>query len=183
MRKQGSVQILTLLTVVLLLLSGCGSQTETQQEGVLSQFSTVDLEGNSVDQSMLEEYDLILVNVWATFCSPCKEEMPDLSQLAQQYADRGVAVIGLVADTVDQTGAIVESQRELAAEIAETYGADYTHLLPSQDLLPLVAQIQSVPTTFFVDRQGKQVGSAYLGMRTLEQWSAILDDMLGEAPQ
>ena len=51
---------------------------DTAQAGVLSAFSTTDLEGNAVDQSMLADYDLTMVNVWATYCGPCISEMPDL---------------------------------------------------------------------------------------------------------
>lgn len=46
------------------------------QAGILSQFAATDLDGNEIDQSILEGYDLTMVNIWATFCQPCIREMP-----------------------------------------------------------------------------------------------------------
>lgn len=123
------------------------------QTGVLSVFSTTDLEGNTLDQSILADYDLTMVNVWATFCGPCINEMPDLGELAAEYADKGVQIIGLVSDTMDSDGTISDSQVETAKEIVAETGADYRHLLPSDDLLGILSQIYAVPTTFFVDSE------------------------------
>lgn len=90
-----------LLTVVLALcLTACGgqetaettqpeaSQTETTQSsdtaqpGILSAFTAQDLQGNGVNQEILKGKKLTMVNVWATFCDPCINEMPDLGVLA-----------------------------------------------------------------------------------------------------
>ena len=113
--------------------------------GILSSFSAEDLDGNSLDQSILEGHTLTMVNVWATFCTPCISEMPELGELADEYADKGVQIVGLISDL---------------------YG--------------LLYQITSVPTTFFVDETGAQVGYTYLGARDKAEWSAILDEVLAE---
>ena len=115
-----------------------------------SVFSTTDLEGNAVDQSILEGYDLTLVNVWATYCTPCLEEMPDLGSLAAEY---------------------------------EATGADYQHLVPSSDMFGLLSQIYGVPTTFFVDSEGYQVGYAYVSALSRDQFVTIIEDALAEVEQ
>lgn len=150
------------------------------QTGVLSAFSTTDLEGNTLDQSILAGYDLTMVNVWATFCGPCINEMPDLGELAAEYADKGVQIIGLVSDTMDSDGAISDSQVETAKEIVAETGADYRHLLPSDDLLGILSQIYAVPTTFFVDSEGVQVGDAIVTAQSKEKWIETIDGMLAE---
>ena len=150
------------------------------QTGVLSAFSTTDLEGNTLDQSILADYDLTMVNVWATFCGPCINEMPDLGELAAEYADKGVQIIGLVSDTMDSDGAISDSQVETAKEIVAETGADYRHLLPSDDLLGILSQIYAVPTTFFVDSEGVQVGDAIVTAQSKEKWIETIDGMLAE---
>ena len=150
------------------------------QTGVLSVFSTTDLEGNTLDQSILADYDLTMVNVWATFCGPCINEMPDLGELAAEYADKGVQIIGLVSDTMDSDGAISDSQVETAKEIVAETGADYRHLLPSDDLLGILSQIYAVPTTFFVDSEGVQVGDAIVTAQSKEKWIETIDGMLAE---
>lgn len=148
--------------------------------GILSTFTAQDLEGNTVTQEVLEGHTLTMVNVWATFCGPCISEMPELGELSAEYADQGVQIIGMVSDVWTSDGAIDPDQVALAQEIADTTGADYLHIIPGEDLYGLLAQINTVPTTFFVDETGRQVGSAYLGARNKESWQKILDQMLQE---
>lgn len=148
--------------------------------GILSQFSAQDLEGNELDQSMLQGHTLTMVNVWATFCTPCISEMPDLGTLAQEYEDQGVQVVGLVSDVIDMEGNLDPDQMELAREIVDSTSANYTHLVPSVDLYGLLYQISSVPTTFFVDETGAQVGGTYIGAKDKDQWQEIIDQLLAE---
>ena len=121
-----------------------------------------------------------MVNVWATFCGPCINEMPDLGELAAEYADKGVQIIGLVSDTMDSDGTISDSQVETAKEIVAETGADYRHLLPSDDLLGILSQIYAVPTTFFVDSEGVQVGDAIVTAQSKKKWIETIDGMLAE---
>ena len=163
--------------------AGDTSQSDSgaqEAAGLLSSFSTTDLEGNAVDQSILEDYDLTMVNVWATYCTPCLQEMPDLGELASEYADKGVQILGLVSDVLNSDGTISDSQVETAQEIVEETGASYQHLLPSADLLGLLSQIYGVPTTFFVDSAGNQVGYAYVTAMEREQFVEIIDAALAE---
>ena len=157
---------------------GPSASEDEVQTGVLSAFSTTDLEGNTLDQSILADYDLTMVNVWATFCGPCINEMPDLGELAAEYADKGVQIIGLVSDTMDSDGTISDSQVETAKEIVAETGADYRHLLPSDDLLGILSQIYAVPTTFFVDSEGVQVGDAIVTAQSKEKWIDSIDGLL-----
>ena len=163
--------------------AGDTSQSDSgaqEAAGLLGSFSTTDLEGNSIDQSILEGYDLTMVNVWATYCTPCLQEMPDLGELASEYEDKGVQILGLVSDVLNSDGTISDSQVETAQEIVEETGASYQHLLPSADLLGLLSQIYGVPTTFFVDSAGNQVGYAYVTAMEREQFVEIIDAALAE---
>ena len=155
-------------------------QDDTTQAGVLSCFSATDLDGNTIDQSMLADYDLTMVNVWATFCGPCIKEMPDLGALSQEYQDKGVQIIGLVSDVLNSDGTINEEQVQTARDIVSETGAAYTHLLPSEDLYGVLSQIQYVPTTFFVDSTGAQVGSAVISAQSKDKWIETIDAMLAE---
>ncbi len=180
---------LVLLSTLLLLFSACGqSQPEvttgnSSQAGILSDFSATDINGKEIDESILADYDLTMVNVWATFCGPCIREMPDLGELSAEYGSKGVQIVGLVSDVLNSDGSISPSQVETARDIAAQTGADYTHILPSEDLFGLVAQITSVPTTFFVDSEGRQVGRAYVGSNSKEAWASVIDQMLAEVSQ
>ena len=148
--------------------------------GRLSSFTATDLEGNALDQSMLEGYDLTMVNVWATFCGPCIKEMPDLGKLAEEYREKGVQIVGLVSDTLNSDGTLSDSQVELARDIVDQTGADYPHILPSPDLFGILSQISAVPTTFFVDCEGNQVGVAFSRSLDRESWIQVIDEHLAE---
>lgn len=149
--------------------------------GILSSFKATDLDGSAVDAAVLSRAKLTMVNVWATFCSPCIEEMPDLGKLSASYTDKGVQIIGVVADAADTNGVLIKSMVDTAKEIVGITGANYLHLLPSEDLnKQLLGQISAVPTTIFVDAGGKQVGETYVGSRSGEDWAAVIDELLNE---
>ena len=102
--------------------------------------------------------------------------------LADAVQSRGVQFVGLVSDTVGADGALDPEQVELAKEAVAETGASYRHLLPSEDLNGLLSQIYAVPTTFFVDSRGRQVGSTYMRAMSREEWEAVLDGILAELP-
>ena len=149
--------------------------------GILSDFAATDLDGNAVDASLFAGYDLTMINVWGTDCGPCIQEMQDLAALHEAYADKGVQVVGLVSDALGMDGSVSESQVADARAIVEETGAAYPHIVPSEDLIFLLQQIFAVPTTFFVDETGAQVGQTYLGAKSEDEWAAIVDELLGEA--
>lgn len=160
--------------------SDSSSSSNSASAGVLSSFSATDLNGKTVDQTALADYKLTMVNVWATFCTPCLNEMPELGELAGEYSSKGVQIVGMVTDLTNSDGSISESQLETARDIVSSTGADYTHIVPSTEMYGLLSQITSVPTTFFVDSKGNQVGQAYVGARDKAAWAEIIDDTLAE---
>ena len=100
-----------------------------------------------------------MVNIWATYCGPCLNEMPELGELSQEYADKGVQIIGIPIDTIDTYGKPDQAQINTAAELASQTGADYTHILLSEDLANgYLKNVMAVPTTVFVDSDGNVVG-------------------------
>lgn len=151
----------------------------TQNSGILSDFTTTDIDGNAVDASVLGGKKLTMVNIWATFCGPCINEMPDLGKISEEYADKGFQIIGIPVDVVDYYGNIDASQVELAKEIIDETDADYLHILPSVSLNQAkLSQVTSVPETIFVDENGNQVGESYIGSRSEEQWKEIIDGLM-----
>ncbi|MCI1722434.1 MAG: TlpA family protein disulfide reductase [Lachnospiraceae bacterium] len=146
--------------------------------GVLDSFSTEDLAGNAADQSILKKAKLTMINVWGTFCSPCINELPELSKLNAEYADRGFQVIGIPLDTISYDGSIDSAQKEKAAQIVEQVGADYTHLLPEGNLLKIAQQVIYYPTTMFVDENGNQVGDVFVGAKSKDGWAAVIEEYL-----
>lgn len=126
----------------MLLLTACGTAAPEATDspdgensapaGILSSFSTTDIEGNAVDESLFSDYKLTMVNVWATYCGPCISEMPDLGTLAEEYADKGFQIVGLVSDVLDSDGNLDSAQIDKAKEIVASTGANYTHIVPGE---------------------------------------------------
>lgn len=148
-----------------------------KKEGTLSSFSSYNLSGKSVDETVFADHKLTMVNIWATFCGPCLREMPDLGQLAKDYGDKDVQIVGMVTDvTMNKDGSFNAEDVMKANKIIKETGADYTHLLPTQDLIKAkLGKVNSVPTTFFVDHTGKVVGEEFVGARSYNDWKEIID--------
>ncbi len=148
-------------------------------EPTLKNFKTTDLDGNEVTQEIFSNADLTMINIWATYCNPCLGEMPDLGVLAEEYADQGVQIVGILMDVYDQNWNVVQSQVDLAKEIIQETGADYLHLMPSTDLIyAKLRYVQAVPETIFVDKEGNLVGEPHLGARTKDKWSEEIQKRL-----
>ena len=146
----------------------------------LTEFTVHDIYGSEFDQSIFEGKELTMVNIWGTFCPPCKMEMPDLGKLNREYDPGRFQVVGIVCDLITQDLTLDSDLVEEAKKIADETGADYTHLALEGDLIPMLFRFDSVPTTVFVDAEGKQVGDFYVGARNEEDWREIIDSLLEE---
>lgn len=181
------------VVLTLSLIVGCGNKSDSEgqifplpeleeKEEIsqgLTSFETTDLYGEVITQEIFSRYDLTMVNVWGTFCNPCLEEMPYLGELQKEYEPAGVNIVGIVIDVQDNDLQVMEDQKILAQEIAETTGADYTHLLVSFDMIePVLSQFDAIPATFFVDSDGNLVSEFYIGSREKDQWKQLIDETL-----
>lgn len=154
-------------------------QTGGNTEAVgLASFHTKDIYGNDVNQDIFKDYKLTLVNVWGTFCGPCLDEMPYLGELQKEYEPKGVNLVGITVDVQDEEMEVIDDQIKLAKEIVDTTGADYTHMIISNDLIPLMNQFDAIPASFFVDSGGNIVSEYYIGSRSKEDWVDIIETNL-----
>jgi cytochrome c biogenesis protein CcmG/thiol:disulfide interchange protein DsbE len=117
----------------------------------MADFSLRDLRGSDWRLSA-HRGDVVLVNFWASWCEPCRDETPGLVRVAHSYATKGLAVAGI---TMDDAG--VEPVRKFVHD----YGVDYPILIPRSDF-ELAARVESLPTTLLIDRQGR-VAKTYIG--------------------
>ena len=187
MRNKKAKSITVLILSLALVLTACGSKpaegsTEnkaeetTEEDGggqasktVFGTFESKTLDGEDVSQDIFSKADLTMVNIWGTFCGPCIKEMPELGELSRQYADKGVQIVGLISDVSDPGD-------ETAEDIISTAKADYTHMVASNDLQNgILKEVYAVPATYFVDKDGNQVGKAYPGARDMDSWAKIID--------
>lgn len=148
-------------------------------EGIdnVGKFSTEDVFGDAYSEEVFQKYDLTLVNVFATWCSPCVEEMPELEKLRQEYADKGIK-LGVVAVVLDTKTASETDKNavELAQKLSKKSGANFPFLIPDDgNMGGRLTGIESVPESFFVDSKGNIVSEPYIGARTLKEWRQIVD--------
>ena len=155
------------------------SQTADADSLSVGTFETTDINGNSYTESIFSEYDLTLVNLFATWCTPCVSEMPELEQLYQDLKDQGVGIIGFALDTVDSAGQTDESAVATAQELQEKTGVTYPLLIPDSTMLNgRLSDIQAVPETFFVDKNGNIVGDTIIGANDYDTWKATIEEQL-----
>lgn len=148
--------------------------------GDLGNLSTKDINGKEFGKKDFENYDLTMVNVFATWCTACVKEIPDLATLQKEMKDKGVNVVGVVTDTVDQDGENKEAL-EKAKLIQSKTKAGYPFLMPDKtNFNGRLNGIQALPETFFVDKNGKIVGETYSGSHNLKDWEKIVEKELAK---
>jgi len=137
-------------------------------------FEGTDMEGNAVTSDIFSQSKLTMVNVWATYCGPCLNEMPELGELAAEYDAEEFQIIGIVSDVMEG------EDQELAESLIEETGADYMHLLLNESLYyALLTDVSAVPTTFFIDENGTVLGTA-VGAKEKSVWEEIINGFLEE---
>jgi thiol-disulfide isomerase/thioredoxin len=122
----------------------------------LPDFSVKDLQGREVSSADLRG-KVVLIDFWATWCQPCKKEMPGYQKLLDRYGSRGFAVIGFKFDTM--------MDMEDPVTFAKKIGVRYPLAVAAEDLKQRFGGIEGLPTTMLYDRQGilrkKVIGFEY----------------------
>lgn len=90
--------------------------------------------------------DVLLLNVWATWCGPCKQEMPELNAISEEFSGQGLKVIGVSIDRMQSDAAL----KQFAAE----HGATYTLAKDPKDQFSTTFRTSGVPVTLLIDRSG-----------------------------
>jgi peroxiredoxin len=106
-----------------------------------------DLDGKSVQLSDFKG-KVVVLDFWATWCPPCRAEIPGFIALQNEYKDKGLVVVGV---SLDQGGPGVVSS------FAKAQGMNYPILMGTDDVAAQYGDIQAIPTTFVIDRTGKVV--------------------------
>ena len=159
---------LLLLSVAVVELVGCTGQSRTpaqpEQHPVaageigsrLPDLPVKDLQGHPLNSADLRG-KVVLVDFWATWCQPCKKEMPGYQKLADRYGSRGFVAIGLKFDTMPDM--------EDPLRFVKGIGVRYPLAVATDDVKKKFGGVEGLPTTMLYDRQGilrwKIVGFEY----------------------
>jgi peroxiredoxin len=180
MGKSKTWKILLLLSLILLLGYGLGkfelsarkpTKLECLGKEELSApvFSLPDMNGQKVDLVSFKG-QVIILEFWATWCGPCREEIPVLNQLYREYKDRGLVVIGISLD---------RKEPQEVKKFLDQLQVDYINVMGGEEILEKYSQIaklgpiRAIPATFVIDRKG-QICQRYLGLTE----KGILEEIL-----
>ena len=131
------------------------------------EFTLEDMNGAQVDLRQFAGRP-ILINLWATWCGPCRVETPQLEALYQKYRDRGLVIIGVSVD--DQPDAI----RAFAAEYKVTYPMLVG--LGQNPFLTAMGYAQTLPMSILIRADGT-VAERFEGMKTTEAWERKIEGL------
>ena len=137
------------------------SKDEKAELNLVPNFTSLDLEGNSVTEKIFGEKKLTVLNIWATYCEPCLIEMPALAAWAKELPD-SVQVVGIVSDVVDsfdQAG--IQEAQKLTSES----GVEFTNILANSDFSDFLSEIPDIPSTYIVDKNGRILSGPIAGSR------------------
>ena len=167
------------LMLVLILCIGTAAAEETDS-GILGKpfpdFTVTDTEGNTFTLSeALKDHEAVLINFWATWCSPCKNEFPLMNKVYQEYRDK-VAFIALSKEKKDTLEKIGAFRQEQGLEFPMGRDED-------QKLVNYVDPSSSIPKTVIVDRYGNAVFFHGQAFKTESEIKAVLNAFLGDGYQ
>jgi peroxiredoxin len=113
--------------------------------GAAPAFTLTDLSGKPVSLADFHG-KVVVLDFWATWCPPCRREIPDFIDLQKEYGPQGVQVVGIALDEPDKVQAF-----------ARQNGMNYPVLLGSDEISLRYGGIEGIPTTFIIDKSGKIV--------------------------
>jgi cytochrome c biogenesis protein CcmG/thiol:disulfide interchange protein DsbE len=132
------------------------------------EFTLKDMQGKPVALSSFRGKAVVL-NFWATWCPPCKEETPWLVDAQKRYAAQGLQIVGV---SMDDSG----DQKQVAKFMEET-AINYPILLGKEDVAQKYGGIEGLPTTFYIDRNGV-VSEQVLGQRERSEIEQSIQKLL-----
>ena len=126
---------------------GAGSAPHLTQTSMAPDFTLESLDGKSMRLSDLRG-KAVLLNFWATWCGPCKIEMPWFVELQQQYGSQGLQIVGVAMD---------DASKEDIAKFAKDMGVNYPILIGKESVGDAYGGVPALPESFFIGRDGKVV--------------------------
>ena len=152
-------------------LTGCSSSSEDSSKGntqTAPQFSFSSLEGKTVAMKDLAN-KVVVVDFWATWCPPCREEIPHLNRLYAELKGKGFEIVGISMDH-EGTDVVKEFARELRIE--------YPIVMGDEKDAEAFGGIMGLPTTFIIDRSGNIV-KKYVGLPPAGDMERLVKELIG----
>jgi cytochrome c biogenesis protein CcmG/thiol:disulfide interchange protein DsbE len=133
--------------------------------GAAPAFTLTDLSGKSVSLADFRG-KVVILDFWATWCPPCKKEIPDFVDLQKQYGAQGVQIVGIALD-----------EPYKVSTFAQQIGINYPILLGNAAITAKYGGIDGIPTTFVIDKNGKIV-NRFEGFRPRSVFEDVIKKLL-----
>lgn len=115
---------------------------------------------------------VVLINFWASWCPPCRDEAPDLQAIYEEYRPAGMTVIGIN---------MLESSRKKALDFINEYGISYPNGEDIGEKLTNLYRVEAPPESFLIDQRGN-VRRFFIGAIRYDDVSASIETLLAEEP-
>jgi len=145
-------------------------KTESAGQAKINVAPDFTLSGIDGKTHKLKDYlgDVVILDFWATWCGPCKMEIPHLKELHARYKEKGLTVIGV---SLDAQG------KQVVAPFVEKHEIPFLSLLGNADVVKAYGNVRSIPTTFLIDRKGI-VQKVYKGYQDISVFEADIKKLL-----
>lgn len=146
------------------------AKTDPSSRTEAPNFELPDLEGSQVS---LSDYKgkVIIIDFWATWCAPCRKAIPELIELKNEYADKGVEIIGISLDT---------DTKDNVDPFVEKMEINYPVVYGNTRITQSFGGIQSIPTSFVIDKQGR-IFSRYTGYVNKQVYENDINKLIKES--
>ena len=135
--------ILPVMLISVLLIAGCSGDSEPPNEFQAPDFQLNSLDGQTVTLSDFRG-EVVLLNFWAHWCSPCAYEMPFIQQVYDEWQEKGLVLLSIH----------VGEDAQKAASFMEQYDLSFPVLLDLEGVVMAQYGVTSIPTTFLIDEDG-----------------------------
>jgi len=165
--KIARLSVIIVTATLLLFFAGCSGKKESNVNQNAPDFSLKDLDGNTVKLSDYKD-KVIIIDFWATWCPPCREEIPNFVDLQKKYGMQGLIVIGIALD---------ESGARDVKPFSKKNQINYPVLIGDNVVTDSYGGIRGIPTTFIINKKGLIV-EKFVGFREKEVFEKKIKELL-----
>lgn len=165
------IKILALIMMLSITLFGCQKKEESKDILIekIPAFESHDLNGEKIDSKVFENQEYTLLNVWATYCAACLDELSDLQKISKE--NKNIQIVGLIADgDVDEINAV---------KVTKDAKVDFKNIIPDLNLKKeLIEKMNVAPISFIVNKKGEILEGPIIGSRSKEEYEKIIYEFL-----
>lgn len=164
MKRNLAILVVAVIVIAALLVIGSRiSQRRIERARTTGQVVAGHMDGQAAPDFELENVNggklslsslrgkAVVINFWATWCAPCKMEIPWLVELQTKYGSQGLQIVGIAED---------DSGKEKIAAFAKEMGVNYPILQGDENIATMYGNVEGLPTTFYIGRDGRIVDHA-----------------------